>query len=88
MPAIGNNPVIVAENTNNSRVPAVTGIFKPVTIAELWSPIEIRPGKAILTCAVPIGLKMLVDGAIDRYTCAVMLRVVPTPSDKDAVVLK
>lgn len=59
------SPVAVAENTINNRVPAVTGILKPVAIAELNCPIESGPGKGMFTSAPLIGEKMLVEGAAD-----------------------
>jgi hypothetical protein len=80
--------VTSAANINSSRVPAATGIASPVFIPLLTVPIETGPlsGGDKLTNAPLTGVNKLF-GAVDSYSCAVKVIVVPI-NDNPTVVLK
>jgi len=77
--AISIPAVTLAESTNISRVPAVTGIESPVvkpleTVPMLTSPLN---GGARVTVAPGTGAK-LSFGVGELYSCAVIVTVLPT----------
>lgn len=78
--------VTAAENTNSNRVPAVTGIFRPVVIPLLVAPIATIPvrGGANVTLAPAIGENTL-SGVVDSYNCAVIDTVEPTNVNANVV---
>jgi hypothetical protein len=73
------SPVAVAENTNNRRVCAVTGIANPVVIPLLTAPRETTPvsAGANVTMVPGIAVKVL-SGVVDSYNSAVIVIVEPT----------
>lgn len=77
--AIGMPAVTSAENTMSNRVPAVTGIARPVVMPLAVVPTVITPatGGASVTVAPATGVKMSLGGGGLLYSCAVMVTVVP-----------
>jgi hypothetical protein len=80
--------VTSAANTISSRVPAATGIFRPVVMLLEMEPMPIRPVSVgeRMTTAPGMGKKTLF-GAEDAYNCAVSVTVVPI-RERATVVLK
>jgi hypothetical protein len=70
--------VTAAENTISKRVPAVTGIAKPVVNPEVIVPMAMMPvsGGAKVTMAPGTGVKISL-GVVDWYNCAVIVTVEP-----------
>lgn len=76
----------VAENTIRYRVPAVTGILRPVVTLDVVSPTEMTPGKDIVTVAPETGAKRLLSGVVEAKSCPVI--VIGASKDRPSTTLK